>query len=522
MLSGGRYRPMTLAVFAVVWQFFDDSPLPYHLLVVLIYAFLIVILYKSLLAIDWPGADHLHRFMAFSAALLFAAHPIHTEVVANVKGLDETFSLLFSLLSLLASVTFINKGNIRYLTGAMAALFIALLSKESAAPFVVLIPTITYLFLQKSGWSNTIKLGSALVLTFAVYFTIRTSIIGFQIGHLPSEMMNNPFIKVVDGQYLPFTLGEKWASILLGLGKYIQLLFFPHPLSHDYYPRQFAVVYWTSPEVILAGIMNVSLIAIAIAGIAKKSFTSFCILFFYATIGLTANIIFPIGTHLSERFLFTPSLALCLFVSYVVIKLHKTRFRNIILLPLALLIILFSIKTIDRNRTWVNDYTLFTTDVLTSKNSAKINNAAGGAIIDHWLRTSDPLTKNTEMSKAIGYLNRAVEIHPRYKNAYLLMGNANSYLEEYDPAIQAYTKALNLDPYYDQASENLEIAYREAGRAAGQKEGNITKAKQYLSKALEINPNSYNTLSLMGIAHGNEGNHQRGHRLLQKSNCCRW
>ncbi|MEZ4950406.1 MAG: hypothetical protein R2784_13620 [Saprospiraceae bacterium] len=35
-----------------------------------------------------------------SAALLFVVHPVHTEVVANIKGRDETMALMGSLAAL--------------------------------------------------------------------------------------------------------------------------------------------------------------------------------------------------------------------------------------------------------------------------------------------------------------------------------------------------------------------------------------------------------------------------------------
>jgi len=43
----------------------------------------------------------------FIATMLFAGHPIHTEVVANIKGRDEIMSLLFSLLALFAAVKYV-------------------------------------------------------------------------------------------------------------------------------------------------------------------------------------------------------------------------------------------------------------------------------------------------------------------------------------------------------------------------------------------------------------------------------
>src|SRR5690606_33965591 len=102
--------------------------------------------------------------------------------------------------------------------------------------------------------------------------------------------------------------------------------------------------------------------------------------------------------------------------------------------------------TITRNEVWESDFKLFTTDVKTSVNSAKVLNAAGGALTAKAYEEKDQQNKEAMLNEAIGYLQQAVKIHPAYKNAYLIMGNAYYYLNQYDPAIEAYGKALALDP----------------------------------------------------------------------------
>ena len=50
------------------------------------------------------------------------------------------------------------------------------------------------------------------------------------------------------------------------------------------------------------------------------------------------------------------------------------------------------------------------------------------------------------VSQAVEHLQQALRIHPNYKNAYLLLGNAYNYLQEYDRSIEAYKGALSIDP----------------------------------------------------------------------------
>ncbi|MFM9950690.1 MAG: glycosyltransferase family 39 protein, partial [Saprospiraceae bacterium] len=98
LVSGGRYRPLTPAMFAVEVQLFGLKPFAGHLFNLLWYALTVVVLFALLRQLFMYKTDADRAgFIAFAAALLFAAHPVHTEVVANIKGRDEIIALLGSL-----------------------------------------------------------------------------------------------------------------------------------------------------------------------------------------------------------------------------------------------------------------------------------------------------------------------------------------------------------------------------------------------------------------------------------------
>src|SRR6185312_7631254 len=71
--------------------------------------------------------------MALVAAVIFTAHPIHTEVVANVKSRDEIMSLLFMCLTFIFAFKYEDdKKNPGHLVAALASYLLAFLSKEYA------------------------------------------------------------------------------------------------------------------------------------------------------------------------------------------------------------------------------------------------------------------------------------------------------------------------------------------------------------------------------------------------------
>ena len=518
LVSGGRYRPLTISLFAIVHELVGVQPFAYHLLSILLYSLLCIIIFKILSSLpsSWPTDKQ--TYFAFAAALIYVVHPIHTEVVANIKGLDETLSLLFSLLSLASASCYSKSGKPGYLLLSGLLFVLALFSKENAIAFIAVIPVVLYFFSKdKSKLKKTVIVTSVLALTFIGYWMLRTSIVGYDLGDPPTEMLNNPFIKLEDNRYVPFSFEERWASITYGLGKYIQLLFFPHPLTHDYYPRHFGVVDFKDAAVWMSIIMNGTLAVIAIIGLKKRSFISFVIFFFFATIALMSNVVFPIGTHLSERFLFTPSLAFAMAMAYGFTKLYGINsYRKPLMLLIGLGLFMGAGKTIARNNAWKNDLTLFTTDVEVSKNSAKVRNAAGGALLAACAETSDPIEKQTMAQEALVHLMEATRIHPNYKEAHFLSGIAHSYVRDYDRSITSYELALQISPNYQLAFDNLKGVLKQGAKENGMN-GNIQKALEYLQKVLTYTPNDADALSMMGTAYGTSGNHKLAIEYFEKA-----
>jgi tetratricopeptide (TPR) repeat protein len=517
LVSGGRYRPLTPAMFALEYEIAGKEPWLGHLMNVLLYGLLCLLVFRALLLLfnKMPDPEK-SQYIALGATLLFAAHPLHTEAVANIKGRDEIVAMLGSVFTLMCMLLYHDKGKKHFLWLALITFFAALLAKENTITFLAIIPLSMYFF-RNHSFVRSLS-GSALLLIPAVIFlVIRASILGTNAGDPPLELMNNPYLKLVNGTYEHFDFSEKYATILFTLGKYIQLLLFPHPLTHDYYPRHIDIMHFGDAGVILSLLTLAGLAGIMIAGFKNKSLYSFSIAYYLITLSIVSNIVFPIGTNMSERFMFMPSLGFALGIAALLFSLlyhsfGKTAYFSV----LALILAGYSLKTVTRNTVWKDDFTLFTTDVKTSGQSAKVLNAAGGAILTKYGTVKDEALKNEMVTQAVGYLQKAVEIHPYYKAAWLLLGNGYYYLNTFDKSITAYENALKIDPDFRDAASNLAIACRDAGRIAGEKEGNLEKAEALLQKSYQLSPNDAETLRLLGVANGIRGNHQEAIRYFTR------
>lgn len=516
LVTGGRYRPFTLVMFAIERELFGEKPLAGHLINVLMFSLLVVLIFQTIntLLAKFPGVKNA-GLIAFIAALLFAVHPVHTEVVANIKGRDEIMSMLFSMLTFYLVLRHADKGRIGYLLLAAISFFFGLLSKENTITFVLIIPLALFLFRSaKAAWKIPMLL--SILLPTIIFLIIRTSILGFDLGSQSMELMNNPFLKMVNGQYIDFNFGEKMATILFTLGKYLQLLVFPHPLTHDYYPRHIDIMHFTNWQVILSLLMYAGLIWIAIRYFRKNKVISFGILFYLITLSIVSNIVFPIGTNMSERFIFMPSAGFALLVAYFFEKWFN-RQKILVLIPSLLIFFAISAKTIARNTVWKDDFTLFTTDVKTSGNSAKVLNAAGGSLIDQATNEKNNYLKTKYLEEATVYLTKALEIHPTYQNAYLLLGNAYYYQKKYEKAIEVFSQLTRIAPDFEQGKQNLAVSYREAGKYFGEEKGDLASSLKYLEIAIQMEPDDYETNRLYGIANALSGNLKVALKHFQKS-----
>ena len=68
--------------------------------------------------------------------------------------------------------------------------------------------------------------------------------------------------------------------------------------------------------------------------------------------------------------------------------------------------------------------------------------------------------------------------------------------------ITMYNRALQIDPTFKDARQNLALVYREGGKTIGQEQNNPLKAIDYLVKAVEIDPTDVVAMSYLGTAYG--------------------
>lgn len=522
LVSGGRYRPLTPVLFAVVYQIAGDKPFLFHLLTVTLFALTCVVLYYTLrLVFHTRGASYA-GLLAFVTAVLFAAHPIHTEVVANVKGCDEIVTLLFSLGALYAVFKAWDTQKNGWGIGAAVLFLLACLSKENAVTFLGVIPLALWFFRTEPGKNNQISaiMGKTLPVfaAFIVFFAIRSTVLGWKFGGAPMELMNNPYLKIVGERWVSYTFPEKLAAICATLTKYVSLLVFPHPLTHDYYPRVINAMSFSNPMSLIGLLGYVAMGIYAIRGIARRDNVRFGILYYLLTLSIVSNLVFPIGTHMGERFAFMPSVGFCLIVATGLLYLSQQgRQLNVSLGLTALLVLLYAGKTLTRNPVWESNERLFLTDVAVSGNSAKIRNACGGALFDKAGREKDEALKNRYYQESIVHLTKGLELYPNYSDAYITRAGAYYYTKQYEASISDYRQAVRLAPEKQEVKTFLAVALRDGGKYQGEQKNDLPTALRYLQESWTLYDKDAETARLLGVANGVGGNNAEAIRWFTEA-----
>ncbi|HSY77630.1 MAG TPA: hypothetical protein VK890_12270, partial [Bacteroidia bacterium] len=373
-LSGGRFRPLSEIVFAVEQSIFGDSDLLpgfRHLVNILAYmACVISIFYfleKFLLRkVQW-GSD-----IAFVSAILFAIHPLHTEVVANIKSLDEILSILFIMLTFIYGLKYLEGKQMKHLLFGTGSFLLALLAKEYAVTLIFFIPFLFYILEDK----NPVQAVMASVPYFGIFFIyilLRLNAVGFHGNPISSrDILANP--------YLYATHIQKIATEWFVLGKYIALLLFPYPLSSDYNYYQITYHNFTDITVLLSLVIYIALFIWGIRLALKKSILSFAVFFFLFNVFMISNFVLDIGATMGERLVFHSSLGVVIILAYYLFKaLSKQQLaakRNVVIGVLSVIGVACLGETVIRNSQWKDDTTLFIHDAGVVPRSCLANNNA--------------------------------------------------------------------------------------------------------------------------------------------------
>ena len=154
------YRPLTKSIFAIQWALAPNRPFIAHLTNVIVFTLSCVFSYRFL--VDVLKGDNLKALLI---TLLFVSMPIHTEVVSNIKSLDELMGMMFAVLAMHSFYRYGSLNSVIHLLKGSLFFLLAMLSKESSITMLAVFPLVIYFFTEKNLKQLAAPIGSALIAT---------------------------------------------------------------------------------------------------------------------------------------------------------------------------------------------------------------------------------------------------------------------------------------------------------------------------------------------------------------------
>ncbi|MBL4655589.1 MAG: tetratricopeptide repeat protein [Bacteroidia bacterium] len=533
----GAYRPLVSVNFAIEYELFGNNPQMSHFFNVLFYAIscvLLFILLGKLFRESSPPGKLGNRERPDRVALipllitiLFIAHPIHTEVVANIKSRDEILHFLFAVLTINFLMDYHLKNKSKFLVLSLISYFLCLLTKEIGLTLVAIIPLTLYFFTGenlKRIFFITARFAGIVV----IYMLIRSVILDDIAFSEKMDVINNSLMAAESAS-------EMLATSFVILGKYLGLLIFPHPLSWDYSYNQVPITNWSNIGSIASLLIYVALGIFALWGLKKRwiqrvgsplpigkgsgdglDALAFGVLFFFITLSLVSNLFIKIGSTMGERFLYAPSLGFCIAMVMLLIKMlkidptMKTSKNRMKLIGIVLLVgFLYSFKTYKRNADWKNNFTLFSADVSSCPNGSRTHYALASEYRTKGEIERNAVKRNTFLKTAIGEYKKSVEIYPEFTAAWYNLGVAYYANGENENALGAYNKAIQFTPSHKQSLNNVGVIYFN--------KKDYDNALKHFLKAVESNPNYGDPYANIGAVYHNKGEYDKAITYYEKA-----
>jgi len=507
------YRPLSLVTYAIEWEISPNNPPLGHFTNVALYALTGFLLFSLLARL----MRNYNLLLPFVGTLLYMAHPLHTEVVANIKSRDELLCFLFFILAADQFLRYFTEGKTWRLIISSLCFFLSLLSKESAITFLAYFPLFIYFFTDVPLRRNAL-VSSSMVLVAGIYILIRGSILTSQTTGGDISVLDNTLMAAPD-------MGSRMATAFYILGLYMKMLVFPHPLASDYSYPEIPIVTFANPLALASLLFYLGIAGFALFRFKEKHFLSFCIIFYLVPLSLVANVLFLTRSTMADRFLFIPSLGFCLAVTWLMLKLFKipsttvkherlasvfTGGNNSFAAMAAAILVLFSIKTVARNPDWKNDYSLFSTDSKISKNSSRIHFLYANHLIQSVKQNLVGDEKKPGYLQTAGVeMQEALRLYPKNYEALFGLGELYTTKNEYDKALSYYQKALDMYPDDAKALNNLGNTYFRMN--------NYEKAFEILSRAVKLYPNEYEGYNNMGSVYFATGQYEQAANVYRKA-----
>jgi protein O-mannosyl-transferase len=460
------YRPFHMLAHAVSYTISGLQPWGFHLINILLHCF------NTLMAAFIACRLTRDKLVSLFGGLIFALHPVHAESVSWVAGITDPLCAVFyfSALYVYLDEDQFKKTKIAFLSALL--FFCALMSKEMAFTFPLMVVWLDVCFRRKICWRCYVAIGAS----FGVYTALRIhALTQFSVNQVPMNL----------------NFHDRALSTAVLMGEYLAKAFVPFNINafHVFHPTISAgdPRFWMSILMILGFIWG--------SWVFRKNGQVLFLIGFIPLSLIPVLHLSGIGLNIfADRYLYIPSLASCLLIPLFLrgaarIRVLKVEIseKKFLFTTAGSICLAFAFLLYGQSSIWRNNMLLYSETMKRSPDSTIIAANLGwryyeaGRIQDaeYWIRRAEENLKKSYLQSAAVYSATSVGLSA----IYLRQG-------KYKEAVDCLRKAYSNDP------KDLKILQNYASVLIYMK--NYGEARGILEEAIAINPNkeiSHNNLA---------------------------
>jgi len=478
-------RPLVILSFNLNYSISKFEVWSYHIFNILFHIIATLLVYKLVQQIIFflKKNSNRNRFYLFSwpyfSALVFAVHPLSTQSVTYISSRSSILATIFYISALIlffkgfTERKFKRKPGRIYFFGSSLFFFLGVLTKE----IIITLPAALFIFHFYFIWKKSL---GKWISVYGKWLLLL--LIPFLAGVGYKQIFGGGFLAASSAELSSSTWFLTQTSVVPF--EYFRKILFPFNLNLDI---DFPILKnWLNPKNWL-GLFSMALfiiiwIRISI-GIEKKTAWEIekrCAGFGFAWIFLTllpTSSFIPLLDPVIEHRTYLPLVGFTLVVASIFSWTYLTCLKNnqkrfvffSVQSVMLLILVLFSLIVIDRNKVWKDEFTLWTDAKNKSPGLVRPYNNLGQA---H--------DKVGNYNEAILEFEQALKINPNYFFGLNNLGNIYGKQKKYEEAIKYFKKALNQKSDYSPAYYNIARAYHLTGKKH-------EAAKAY-KKAIQYNP----------------------------------
>jgi protein O-mannosyl-transferase len=484
------YRPLTNFSFLMGYELFGLSPFGFHLMNVVLHCIAVWLVFY--VGSSLFGSESL----GLLSALIFALHPVHVEPVAWIDSVGDPQVTVFLLLSfwffLRLGKPDVPRQGLVYL-GLLGTFALGLFTKETAMVFPVLVTVFEHFYRsdhqQTRFWQKLQRYGPVW-LTFVAYLALRTVSVGRLV---PARL------------HTEITPGEGLLSAFALIGLYARKILWPTPLI-AFYPFQKSTAL-SDPRVLIGLGVCLALFMLFLFLWKRAPLYSFALFWMCLSVAPTLNSRWMTASVFAERYLYLPSVAFSWLIAGALLwmwqrtELRARAVRWGVVFACAMLALLAVRATFARTFDWRNDRSLIVSTLAVLPDSPHTRVEYGAfkwAEGDHaeaerqWHLALSYKPDSVEAmwnlgfakleekqyDEAIGYLQKAIELKPRYARPHVYLAQICVAQGKPQAAETEFRLALEIHPTDTAALNALGQFYLDQGR--------LEEAAQQFRASVEI------------------------------------